>query len=83
MAKSRSFFVCRFALPASLRRADLADWIEQMLSMHAGINVRVVSEEESLKIFADNEEGGKIVQTAVETNREDWRGVGVDAVTYN
>lgn len=84
MARPRRVFVCRFSLPNSLQRADLVVWIKQMLSMHAGgIRVHITSEADSLKIFADSEENSKVVRVAVDTNREDWSGAGVEDVIYH
>ncbi len=75
--------VCSFVLPSSLRPSDLIDWLEQMITLHAGVTVFVEHEpsesddSETLKVLIGEHADAATVRAAIDTNRPDWHSAGV------
>jgi hypothetical protein len=78
--------VCSFILPASLRPPDLADRLQQMLTLHAGVLVFVEQAPrssdggESLRVLVGRQNDIATVKTAIETNRADWQSAGITEI---
>lgn len=71
--------VCSF-LPRPLSLGDIADWLAQMIQMHSGIRVTVETDcvPSAIKVFVNDGDDLATVRTAIDTNRQDWRGAGLE-----